>query len=125
MSGLMLYDDKKDSISIETLYSVGGYTTYCISVSSIGFSGFGHFCIHEDSVRSIISEINNMQDTLCGKINIEDGDSDAFLEILFQDDMNLFVSGQLGGSYEDNMLKFKFRADQTLLRGLKEALMNY
>lgn len=125
MGGLMIYDDRKNSISMEALYAVGGYITYNIAVSSIGFSGYCHFCIQEDIVQNIVLEIINMQDSLCGKIAIEDGESDAFLEVIFQNDMNLFVSGQLGGSYEDNMLKFKFRTDQTLLSGLKEALMNY
>ena len=125
MSGLMIYDDKKGSISMEALYAVDGYITYNITVSSIGFSGYGHFCIHEDDVQNIVLKINNMQDSLCGKITIEDGESDAFLKVSFQNDMNLFVSGQLGGSYEDNMLKFKIRADQTMLSGLKEVLMNY
>lgn len=125
MAGLIIYDNKKDSISVEPLCAVGGYITYNITASTNGFSGYCHFCIHENMIQNIILKINSMQDDLCGKIIIEDVESDAFLEVLFQNDMNLFVSGQLGGSYEDNMLKFKFRADQTILGELKKVLVDY
>ena len=39
--------------------------------------------------------------------------------------MNLYVLGQIGGSHEDNMLKFKMKADQTLLLGLKNSRLDY
>ena len=35
------------------------------------------------------------------------------------------MKGQIGGSYEDNTLKFKMKADQTLLQGLKDKLLDY
>ena len=39
--------------------------------------------------------------------------------------MNFYVLGQIGGSYEDNILKFKLKADQTALLGLREELIDY
>ena len=44
---------------------------------------------------------------------------------IFNDTKNFYVLGQIGGSYEDNTLKFKLKADQTILYGLKEELLGY
>lgn len=50
---------------------------------------------------------------------IKMGNNANGVEMYFADSMNFYVSGQIGGSYEDNSLKFMFKADQTLLQGLK------
>ena len=62
---------------------------------------------------------------LDGEVIVRDCESDAFLKFYFENTMNLYVLGQIGGSYEDNMLKFKMKADQTLLLGLKNSLLDY
>ena len=69
--------------------------------------------------------INNMINSLSGEIEIRDCESDAYLKLYFEDTKNFYVLGQIGGSYEDNTLKFKLKADQTILYGLKEELLGY
>mgnify|MGYP000384053596 FL=1 len=56
---------------------------------------------------------------------IKMGNNANGVEIYFADSMNFYVSGQIGGSYEDNTLKFKLKADQTIMYGLKEKLLSY
>ena len=66
-----------------------------------------------------------MINSLSGEIEIRDCESDAYLKLYFEDTKNFYVLGQIGGSYEDNTLKFKLKADQTILYGLKEELLGY
>ena len=66
-----------------------------------------------------------MINLLSGEVIVRDCESDAFLKIYFEDTIKLYVLGQIGGSHEDNMLKFKLKADQTILLGLKKALLDY
>lgn len=62
---------------------------------------------------------------LSGELEINDCESDAYLKVFFEDTMNFYILGQIGGSYEDNTLNFKLKADQILLVGLKRELINY
>ncbi len=112
-----IFDDGISSIFIEKLYCVGGYITYSVQVQTCGFSGISNFCISENRIRDISNSILKMQKTLTGTVSIEDNESDAILKLYFEDDMNMYMVGQLGGSYQDNVLKFKLKADQTLLSG--------
>mgnify|MGYP000974790733 CR=1 FL=1 len=66
-----------------------------------------------------------MINTLSGEFEISDCERDAYLKAFFEDTMNFYVLGQIGGSHEENTLKFKLIADQTMLNGLKENLLNY
>ena len=63
--------------------------------------------------------------SLSGEIEIRDCESDAYLKLYFEDTKNFYVLGQIGGSYEDNTLKFKLKADQTVLQGVKKKLLEY
>mgnify|MGYP006968299549 FL=1 len=112
-------------ISIKSLYFVGGYITYEVSSSTCGFSGKCNFCIEEGKLKDYVQIIEYMIKTLSGEIDIEDGESDAYIKFVFENTTNFYVLGQIGGSYENNMLKFKFKADQTVLYGLKENLLDY
>lgn len=125
MNDNILYKNNDNLFSCESLYYMGGYITYEIIVFAGGFSGNCDFCIPEENVQECIKTIDTMLNLLNGEVTIKDCDSDAFLKIYFKDTMNLYVLGQLGGSYADNMLKFKMKADQTLLTGLKGSLLNY
>ena len=123
MNHKIIYQDNMDSISIQSLYCIGGYVTFEVSISTNGFSGICNFCISEDDVEDYTEVMANMIDSLSGEMEIHDCESDAYLKFYFEDTMNFYVSGQIGGSYEDNTLKFKLKADQTLLQGLKRKLL--
>ncbi|MBQ8147423.1 MAG: hypothetical protein IJ040_01375 [Lachnospiraceae bacterium] len=125
MDNQLIYQGHNSMISIQSLYFIGGYITYRVFVSTNSFSGICCFCINENKLTEYIQIVDKMIQSLDGEIEILDCESDAYLKFYFENDMNFYVIGQIGGSYEDNMLKFKFRADQTVLLGLREKLLNY
>lgn len=125
MNDKILYQDSNSILSFESLYCVGGYVTYKILISASGFSGHCNFCIEERTIQDHIKCIDIMADSLSGEMIVRDCESDAFLKLYFEDPMNFYVLGQIGGSHEDNILKFKLKADQTLLSGFKNALWDY
>lgn len=125
MDNKIIYQDHINVISIQSLYCIGGYVTYEVSISTNGFSGICNFCVSEDNVEDDTKVIDNMIKSLSGEIELHDCESDAYLKLYFEDTMNFYVLGQIGGSYEDNTLKFKLKADQTVLLGLKEKLLDY
>ena len=125
MDNKIIYQDNMDSISIQSLYCIGGYVTYEVSISTAGFSGVCNLCILEDKAKDFVITADHMIDSLSGEMEIHDCESDAYLKFYFEDTMNFYVLGQIGGSYEDNTLKFKLKADQTVLQGLKKKLLDY
>ena len=125
MDNKIVYQDYINIISIQSLYCIGGYVTYEVAISTGGFSGICNFCIQEDKVVDSIVVIDNMINSLSGEIEIHDCESDAYLKLYFEDKMNFYVLGQIGGSYEDNTLKFKLKADQTILQGMKNKMLDY
>ncbi|MDO5539035.1 MAG: hypothetical protein Q4F83_03020 [Eubacteriales bacterium] len=125
MDGKVIFQDNGSGISIQSLYCIGGYITYEVSSWTCGFSGICNFCIEENKLKEYIKMIDSMIKILGGELEIRDCESDAYLKIYFEDSMNFYVSGQIGGSYEDNILRFKLKADQTLLYGLKRNLLDY
>ena len=120
-----IYQDHISMISMQSLYCIGGYVTYELAISTGGFSGICNFCIPEDKVKDYIVVIDNMIFSLSGEMEIHDCESDAYLKFFFEDTMNFYVLGQIGGSYEDNTLKFRLKADQTVLQEIKEKLLDY
>ena len=125
MDNKIIYQNYISMISIQALYCIGGYVTYEVSISTGGFAGICNFCISEDKVEDYILVIDNMINSLSGEIEIRDCESDAYLKLFFEGMMNFYVLGQIGGSYGDNTLKFKLKADQTILLRVKEKLLDY
>lgn len=125
MDNKIIYQNQISMISVQSLYCMGGYVTYEVVISTAGFSGRCNFCISEDNVKDYVETIDNMINSISGEIEIQDCESDAYIKLYFEDTMNFYVIGQIGGSYEDNTLKFKLKADQTIMHGLKEELLSY
>lgn len=121
----MIFQNNVSMISIQSLYCVGGYVAYEVLSSTCGFSGKCNFCIEQGKFKEYLQIIDFMIKSLEGEIDIRDAESDAYIRFWFENSLSFYVSGQLGGSHEDNMLKFKFRADQTVLYGLKEKLLDF
>lgn len=53
-----------------------------------------------------------------GIIELKHYDSDAFLKFRFESLGKLNVSGQIGASFNDHYIKFKFQADQTIVKSI-------
>ncbi len=125
MDNKVIFQNSTNAIFLQSLYFIGGYVTYEIAVSTGSFSGACNFCIDETKIEDYIATINKMINTLNGNIHICDCESDSYLKFYFCDSLNFYITGQIGGSHEDNILKFKFKADQSLLLRLKNNLLNY
>jgi len=122
MNDIIIYDTDSSEISIEHLYTIGGYATYHISVRSGDFSGKSNFCCSIETINSYMKQIDEMYTKLSGGIFIADCESDAYIEFNFKGGRSIWVSGQIGGSHEAHIMRFEFMADQIILPGLKRTL---
>ena len=122
MNDKNIYKTDKNEVSFEFLYCIGGYATYNVTVKSDGFMGHSTFCISTKHVDIHINTINLLLKDLRGGIKLQDCESNSYIDLIFKDSRTMIVEGQLGGSHQTHMIKFEFRADQTILRGLKREL---
>jgi hypothetical protein len=96
-----------ERLSFTTRYLVQINFTFDLIVLSNGFCGSAHFCVRRKQLESLCADLNKMYSTLSGKANLEDNDSDAFIEFLITSTGQLIVSGQVGGTHERHFVKFK------------------
>ncbi len=78
------------------------------------------FVLEENKLKNYVLTLKEMKDRLSGNTNLEDNDSDANLCFQIERYGQVYVFGQVGGSYEDNYVKFKFQTDQTCIEPLIE-----
>jgi len=116
-----LYQSTYAELHIEHLYTVEINATFSVFVKSYGFTGEYNFCMQKEQMMNTISNLKELYDSLFGSCRLIDADSDSHICIEFEN-KNLKISGQLGGSYEDNFMKFSFLADQTLIKLLMNTL---
>lgn len=107
-----------ERLSFATRYLVQINFTFDLTVLSDGFSGTSHFCVRRDQLEQMCSDLTNMHLKLFGKTNLEDNDSDGFVEFEIETNGRLNISGQVGGTHEDHFIKFKFQTDQTCINQL-------
>jgi len=105
----------KEKLSFSTRYLVQINFTFELTVKSDGFSGNSHFCVRRDEIELLCNELEKLHSTLSGTCRISDNDSDSFVEFNIFENGSLQVSGQVGGSYNDHFVKFKFITDQTCI----------
>ena len=106
---------KTGRLSFATRYLVQINFTFDLTVVSDGFSGTSHFCVRRDQLEQMCSDLTNMQLKLHGRTTLDDNDSDGFVEFEIEPNGRLNVSGQVGGTHEDQFVKFKFQTDQTCI----------
>lgn len=114
-----------DGLILDCLYVVDGYVTFNVKVTSGEFSGASNFCLAKEKVKLAIEELSKMYDTLQGSYVIRDNDSDAHMIFEIQKLGHLHVQGQIGGSHEEHLVKFKYVADQTILVELINVFRNF
>lgn len=124
MDNELIFQDNNSKILIKFMYKVDRYFTYEIFISTSGYSGKCNFCISDDKLNKYIKGINELMEDLSGEFEIEDCESDAYIKIYFESMRELYVCGQIGGSYQDNYLNFKLKADQTILLRIKDKFLN-
>jgi len=103
--------DLKDRLSFATRYLVQINFTFDLAIKSDMFFGTAHFCIRKDEIEKLCGDLRQMMITLQGMTRLEDNDSDAFVEFAINNFGRIFISGQIGASYEDNFMQYKFSTD--------------
>jgi hypothetical protein len=114
-------NSKTERLSFATRYLVQINFTFDLTVISDGFSGSSHFCVRRDQLEKLCHDLKTMHSSFSGKTILNDNDSDALVQFSAEPNGHLIVNGQIGGSHEDNFVKFKFHTDQTCLPGFIES----
>lgn len=104
-----------ERLSFATRYLVQINFTFDLTVLSDGFSGTSHFCVRRGQLENLCSDLATMKQTMSGKTTLEDNDSDASVSFEMKPNGQIIVYGQVGGSHEENYLKFSFQTDQTCI----------
>lgn len=107
-----------ERLSFATRYLVQINFTFDMTVLSNGFSGTSHFCVRRDQIDKMCSDLTIMKQTMSGNTTLEDNDSDASVNFQMKPYGQVIVFGQVGGSHEENYLKFSFQTDQTCIEPL-------
>lgn len=109
-----------ERLSFATRYLVQINFTFDLTVLSEKFKGTSHFCVRRQQIEKLCADLTEMKEILSGNTILEDNDSDATINFLIERNGQVTVFGQVGGSHEDNYLKFKFQTDQTCIEPLIE-----
>lgn len=104
-----------ERLSFGTRYLVQINFTFDLTVLTDGFSGTSHFCVRRGQLENLCSDLATMKQTMSGKTTLEDNDSDASVSFEMKPNGQIIVYGQVGGSHEENYLKFSFQTDQTCI----------
>lgn len=102
-------------IKFTFLYEVEGYITFRVHVVSGDFSGSTNFCVKHKAIEEFLDSLKSLYETLFGESNIIDTDSNDFIKFQYIKNGHIAVNGQIGGSYNEQFLKFCFDIDQTYL----------
>ena len=108
-------NDNTKRLSFATRYLVQVHFTFDLSVVSDKFRGTSHFCVYKGYLESLCSDLLKIYTSSLVLTRLSDNDSDGFVEFTIQNNGQLIVSGQIGGSHEDNFVTFNFNTDQTLI----------
>jgi hypothetical protein len=103
--------DSKDKVSFATRYLVQINFTFDLTVESNDFKGTSPFCVRKDEIKRLCDDLRKMLPSFTGTTSLEDNDSDAFIQFQINNIGQVFIIGQVGGSHEDNFLRFKFSSD--------------
>jgi hypothetical protein len=104
-----------EQLTLATRYLVEKNYSFDLTVLSNGFGGTSHFCVRQEQLKKMCTDLINMNSVLSGKTLLEDNDSDAFIEFEIEFNGRLNVMGQVGGTHEDHLVRFKFQTDQTCI----------
>lgn len=114
----LITNRETERLSFATRYLVQINFTFDLTVVSNGFSGTSHFCVRRDQIERMCSDLTIMKQALSGNTTLEDNDSDGSITFQMKPDGQVIVYGQVGGSHEENYLKFSFQTDQTCIEPL-------
>lgn len=113
-SNIIDLEDKK--VSFEALYHVDNYFDVEIHIKSGAFCGASAFCLSGTVINEFLVTLDSLSTTLSGSYILRDYDSDAHIVITMLKYGSLSITGQIGGSTNDQYLKFCLYSDQTILK---------
>ena len=111
---------KTERLSFTTRYLVQINFTFDLTVLADSFCGTSHFCVRREQIEKLCADLTEMKARLSGNTILEDNDSDVSVNFQIENLGQVWVFGQVGGSHEDNYVKFKFQTDQTCIEPLIE-----
>ena len=100
-------------LSFRYMYVVEGYITYKVYVKTGDFSGATSLCVPIAELVKCIKDLEQSQTKLTGNVTLTDTDSDSYITFEYLNYGHAEIYGQLGGSYNDLFVKFRFQSDQT------------
>jgi hypothetical protein len=109
-------------IELEHTCTDDGYVSFSVVVVSGGFSGASGFCLPVDSLRDAVSSLSRIDHDLSGSYQIDDCESDDFILLEYLSQGHLRVSGQVGGSFNNQYLRYEFDTEQTAMNAVVASL---
>ena len=97
-------------------YTVEGYITFSVAVTSGLFAGEANFCVSSELIEKCIYKLQNIYETLAGICTMNDYDSDDFITFEMQKNGHMIIRGQVGGSHSSQYLVYEFQSDQAELK---------
>ena len=109
----------------ETLFDVthlddGGLM---IRIRHNDFCGSFVYYIEEPNIIEYVESLKELDENEVGNLRISDMDSDSYIKFEKMRYGHMMISGQLGSSFKENYLFFKFPADQTIITNLINRLI--
>lgn len=114
--------DSKKVIQFESLYEVQNYFTFLLRVRSGTFQGEASFCVPRTQLKAFYQEIDSLSENIKGRTVLQDYDSDAFIAFEGKGFGQITVTGQVGGTHQEQSMRFQFESDQTILKPLQEQI---
>lgn len=120
-----IWKDEKSAIDLDYLYNVEGYITFMVSVKSGEFTGKYSFTNSSQYFEEIVNKIDE-QEFVIKEISLKDYDTDSLIKFSTSHQSKAtIVTGLIGGSHNNNVLKFEFESDISIYRELKKILISF
>jgi hypothetical protein len=112
----------KEWFSMDIRYLVQVSFTFDLSVIVNSYSGQSHFCVRKDQLRELVYNLSQLKTKPSVSANLEDNDSDAYLNFKSTSENLVLVKGQVGGTHEEAFLKFAFESNHENIQNYVDQL---
>ena len=120
---MLLWDDGKSKVDAAHIQTACDTVLIRFLINTGKFSGRHTFFVQSMEIKKYINTLEGMYCDLSGELDIHDGESDAFI-LLARTEDEWLLTGQLGRSWEHNIMMFRIPVDQTVIRLLLDFLQN-
>ncbi len=120
---MLLWDDGKSKVEAAHIQTAFDTVAIKFLITTGKFSGRHTFFVQSTEINKYINTLKGMYSDLTGEIDIRDNESDSFI-VLGQNGDEWLLTGQLGRSWEHNIMMFRILVDQTVIQLLLDFLQN-